>query len=336
MSSSENMASLYSQKSWREHLNAFGPVIGLVVVYGIFLLVAPSSFYSLYNTKTFMTQAVIYGIGAIGMTFVIISGGIDLSVGSLIALGSVVTAMILRTAGAEEIGLILPILASLSAVVACALCGMLSGALVSYMRIVPFIVTLGMMQITRGVAKGLAGQTAVNTSDNWLGSMMVIEPQVGKWYSVAPGLWVMVVLLIFMTIFLRRTAFGRYVCALGSNEATARLCGINVSIQRIWVYTLCGALTGCASVMQYASLSLGDPTAAVGMELDIIAAVVIGGGSLNGGEGSVVGSLLGAIIMAILRNGCVLVGIPNYVQNIVIGTIIVAAVGIDRLRHKSN
>jgi ribose/xylose/arabinose/galactoside ABC-type transport system permease subunit len=271
------------------------------------------------------------------MTFVIISGGIDLSVGSLIALGTVVTALVLRTAGLDQdVGCWLPILACLAAIGACALCGFISGAIVSYLRIVPFIVTLGMMQITRGAAKGLAGQTTVNAPSNWLEGMMVVEPQVGVWYSVAPGLWLMLIILVLMSTLLKRTTFGRYVCALGSNEATARLCGINVSIQRIWVYTLCGALTGCASVMQYANLTLGDPTAAVGMELDIIAAVVIGGGSLSGGEGSVAGSLVGAIIMAILRNGCVLVGIPNYVQNIVIGTIIIVAVGIDQLRHKNN
>ena len=323
------------KKSWGEHLNAFGPVIGLIVVYAVFLVVAPPSFHSLYNTKTFMTQSVIYGIGAMGMTFVIISGGIDLSVGSLIALGSVVCAMILRSAG-DEAGILLPIVASLVAVLACALCGFISGAIVSYWRIVPFIATLGMMQIARGVAKGLAGQTTVNAPSNWIESMMVVEPQFDVWYSIAPGLWVMLIVLVLMSILLKRTTFGRYVCAIGSNEATARLCGINVAVQRIWIYTLCGALTGVASVMQYANLNLGDPTAAVGMELDIIAAVVIGGGSLSGGEGSVAGSLVGALIMAILRNGCNLVGIPNYVQNIVIGTIIIVAVGIDRLRHQGN
>jgi len=144
----------------------------------------------------------------------------------------------------------------------------------------------------------------------------------------------MLFLLAVMFVVLKFTVFGRHVFAIGSNEATARLCGINVALKLIWVFALCGAMTGVASVMQFSNLTVGDPTAAVGMELDIIAAVVIGGGSLSGGEGSVVGSLVGALIMAILRNGCNLVGIPNYVQNIVIGTIIIAAVAVDRLKHR--
>lgn len=317
-----------------ERLSAFGPVLGLVLVYGVFFVIGPDSFHSAYNTKTFLTQAVIYGIGALGMTFVIVSGGIDLSVGSLIALGTVTIGLVLRAWGGEEVGVTLPIIAAAAGILACALCGLFSGAIISGFRIVPFIVTLGMMQIARGVAKGAADQTTVNAPSTWLNDLMVVEPTVDAWYSIAPGVWFMVILLVVSTIILRRTRFGRYVFALGSNEATARLCGINVSLQRIWVYTLCGAFTGIASVMQFANLTLGDPTAAVGMELDIIAAVVIGGGSLSGGEGSATGSIIGAIIMAILRNGCNLVGIPNYVQNIVIGTIIILAVGIDRLKHR--
>ena len=317
-----------------ERLSAFGPVLGLVLVYGVFFLVGPDSFHSAYNTKTFLTQAVIYGIGALGMTFVIVSGGIDLSVGSLIALGTVIIGLVLREWGGEEVGVALPIIAAAAGILACALCGFISGAIISGFRIVPFIVTLGMMQIARGVAKGAADQTTVSAPSTWLNDLMVVEPTVDAWYSIAPGVWFMVILLVVSTIILRRTRFGRYVFALGSNESTARLCGINVSLQRIWVYTLCGAFTGIASVMQFANLTLGDPTAAVGMELDIIAAVVIGGGSLSGGEGSATGSIIGAIIMAILRNGCNLVGIPNYVQNIVIGAIIILAVGIDRLKHR--
>jgi ribose/xylose/arabinose/galactoside ABC-type transport system permease subunit len=196
-----------------------------------------------------------------------------------------------------------------------------------------FIVTLGMMQIARGVAKGIAQQTTVNTPDNWLNGLMVVEPSPGCWYSVAPAVWIMLVLLGLMFVVLRYTVFGRYIFAIGSNESTARLCGIRVGLQRVAIYAACGLLTGVAGVMQFSNLTLGDPTAANGMELDIIAAVVIGGGSLSGGEGSAVGSIVGALIMAILRNGCTLVGIPNYVQNIVIGVIIIVAVGIDRLKH---
>jgi ribose/xylose/arabinose/galactoside ABC-type transport system permease subunit len=315
-------------------LNAFGPLIGLVFVYLVFLAVAPASFHTLYNTKTFVTQAVIYGIGALGMTFVIISGGIDLSVGSLIALGTVVTALVIRKLGGETPGLLVPLVGALAGIAVCGLCGLLNGVLIAGLRIVPFIVTLGTMQIARGVAKGLAGSTTVNPSANWLNDLMLVEPQAGVWYSLAPGVWIMLGLTVLTSGLLLLTVFGRRVYALGSNEAAARLCGVRVGLMRLWVYGLGGLFAGVAAVMQFSNLTLGDPTAAIGMELDIIAAVVIGGGSLSGGEGRAAGSIVGALLMALLRNGCNLVGIPNYVQNIVVGAIIIAAVGLDRVKHR--
>jgi len=315
-------------------LSLFGPFLGLALVVLIFLVAAPAAFHSLYNAKTILTQAVIYGIGALGMTVVILSGGIDLSVGSMVALGTVVTALSLKTGG-ETPSLGLTVLAALAAVGVCAFCGLLNGALVSSLRIVPFIVTLGTMQIIRGAAKGFADQSTVNAPENRLNDLMLVEPQSGVWHSIAPGLWILFILAVLLWIILKFTVFGRYVHAIGSNESTARLCGIRVGTYRVLIYGLGGALTGVASVMQFSNLTLGDPTAAGGMELDIIAAVVIGGGSLSGGEGSVAGSVIGALLMAVLRNGCNLVGIPNYVQNIVIGAIIIAAVGVDRLRQRS-
>jgi ribose/xylose/arabinose/galactoside ABC-type transport system permease subunit len=315
-------------------ISMLGPLLGILFVYVIFLATAPESFHSLYNSKTILTQTVIIAVGAMGMTIVIVSGGIDLSVGSVIALGTVVTALILKQYGGDGTGVVLPIAAAGAAVAVCAFCGFVSGSIIAWLRIVPFIVTLGMMQIARGVAKGLADQTTVVPPASWLDKIMVVEPSYGVWYSIAPGVWIAVVLLIAVYVLLKYTVFGRHVFAIGSNEDTARLCGINVRLRRITIYTLGGAFAGMASVLQYSNLTLGDPTAAVGMELDIIAAVVIGGGSLNGGEGSAVGSVAGALIMAILRNGCNMVGVPNYVQNIVIGSIIILAVGVDRLRHR--
>ncbi len=322
-------------KQLQQTLRLFAPFLGLIFVYVIFYFIAGDSFSSLYNTKTILTQAVIIGIGALGMTLVIISAGIDLSVGSQVALGTVVTALILRHFGGDDIGLTLPLIAAMGGILACALCGFINGMIIAYLGIVPFIVTLGMMQVARGGALGLAGQSMVNTRSNWLGGMMVVEPTIGAWYSVAPGVWIMLVLLVLLFFILRYTLFGRYVFAIGSSEATARLCGIRVGFHRVCVYTICGAFTGVAAIMQYANLGLGDPTSAVGMELDIIAAVVIGGGSLRGGQGSALGSVIGALIMAVLRNGCMHYGIPNYVQNIVIGIIIVLAVAVDRLRQRN-
>lgn len=320
-------------KKLSQLLLAFGPLFGLVFVTVLFALVCPPQFATFYNAKTVVTQTVIIGIGALGMTLVIISGGIDLSVGSQVALCTVVTAAVLRLGG-DSVGVLLPLGAALAGVLACGVCGVVNGVITARMKIVPFIVTLGMMQIARGVAKWIGKEQTVVTAPNWLQRLMLVDPEPG-WLVVAPGIWLTLLLLIALFAVLKYTVFGRHVFAIGSNEETARLCGINVEWQRTWVFTLCGVFTGVAGVMQYANLTVGDPTAAVGMELDIIAAVVIGGGSLSGGEGSAVGSLIGALIMAVLRNGCNMLGVPNYVQEIIIGVIIVCAVLVDRLRQRA-
>lgn len=311
-------------------LQQFGPFLGLFFVLILFAFLAPSSFLQFYNLKTIITQTVIVGIAALGMTLIIISGGIDLSVGSQIALGTVAAATVLNKFG-DGSGWFLAIL---SAMTICALCGLLIGIFTSRFKIVPFIVTLGMMQIARGIAKWLANEQTVSTPENSLQKLMMVDPE-PSFLVFAPGVWIAALLVLAIHILLKYTVFGRYIFAIGSNEKTAMLCGINVSVNRIIIYTLSSVLAGVASIMQYSNLTVGDPTAANGMELDIIAAVVIGGGSLNGGEGSATGSIIGALIMAVLRNGCNMLGVPNYVQEIMIGAIIVGAVGLDKLKHKT-
>jgi ribose transport system permease protein len=157
-----------------------------------------------------------------------------------------------------------------------------------------------------------------------------------KWMIFAPAVWFMFVLVLLMAGLLRYTKFGRHAIALGSNEQTARLCGIRVPLVKIMVYAVGGLLIGIAGVAQFARLTVGDPTVAVGLELDIIAAVVIGGGSLNGGEGSALGSLIGALIMTIIQAGCAYEGWENHVQLVVTGVIIVVAVALDQLRHRKS
>jgi ribose transport system permease protein len=153
------------------------------------------------------------------------------------------------------------------------------------------------------------------------------------WLLMAPGIWLVIVFAAAMAVLLKYTVFGRHVFAIGSNEATARLCGIRTSRVKVLVYSLSGLFCGLSGVMEFSRLTVGDPTVAVGLELDIIAAVVIGGGSLSGGEGSVLGTMVGVLIMSFLRNGCTMMGWPNYIQEIIIGAIIVVAVTLDRLRH---
>ncbi len=323
-----------SSMKWdlKKSLSEFGPFIGLVFVFVLFALFAPSAFTSFYNIKTILTQSVIIGVAALGMTFIIISEGIDLSPGSQIALGTVVVAVVLNMSDGDP-GLWFPLLAMAAGILACGLVGVFNGAVITKFNIVPFIVTLGTMQIVRGVAKWIGREQTVPTPSNWLTNLMLIDPQ-PEWLLVGLGVWICLALLLLSIVLLKYTVFGRYVFAIGSNEQTARLCGIKVDRIKIAIYTLGGLFTGIAAVMQYSYLTVGDPTSAVGLELDIIAAVVIGGGSLSGGEGSAVGSIVGALIMAVLRNGCNMLGVPNYVQEIIIGAIIVGAVLVDQQKHR--
>ena len=313
-------------------LSEFGPFVGLVFVFVLFAALTPSAFTSFYNIKTILTQSVVVGIAALGMTFVIISRGIDLSVGSQIALGTVVMAAVLNYTGGEP-GAGIPFIALLFGILACGLVGVVNGTLITRFNIVPFIVTLGTMQIVRGLAKWIGKEQVVPTPPNWLNGLMLVDPD-QRWLLLGPGVWICLLLLIVSIVVLKYTVLGRYVFAIGSNEQTARLCGIKVDRMKVVIYTLGGLFTGIAAVMQYSYLTVGDPTSAVGLELDIIAAVVIGGGSLNGGEGSAVGSIVGALIMAVLRNGCNMLGVPNYVQEIIIGAIIVGAVLVDQQKHR--
>ncbi len=306
----------------------FAPLIGLILVALVFSILtgAPDRYLSMQNLRVILAQTLIVGLGAIGMTFIIVSGGIDLSVGSVIALAGVVTAVVLRDGHS-------PMLAVGAAVATGALVGAWNAALITGLRVVPFIATLGTLGVARGVAKWLAGERTVNIPDTWLNELAVTFPAV-SWMLVAPGIWVAVTLAVIAALVLKHTVFGRRVYAIGSNEVAARAAGVAVESIRRRVYILAGALVGLAGAMQMSRLRQGDPTVANGTELDIIAAVVIGGASLNGGEGGIAGSIIGALTMAFLRNGSQQMGWPSYVQEIIIGLIIVAAVALDRWRTR--
>jgi len=362
----------------------------LLAVFGLFLGLClargETAFVSAYNLKTIITHTVIVGIGALGMTLLIVSGNMDLSAGSLIALTTVVTALVLKgpvgngavwgvaggtgalaalwlsahgrfslaAVGMELVAAVLGAVAFLAAVhaggpwlavaavavglLAAALCATVSGVITSRFRITPFIVTLGMMQIARGIAKWLAANQTVVPPPTWLNTLMTVDPGLADprlgWLMVAPGVWLLLGLTVGVHLLLRLTVFGRHVFAVGSNPATARLCGVRVGAITTLTFALGGVFAGLAGVMQFANLTVGDPTAAVGMELDIIAAVVIGGGSLSGGEGSAIGTLIGAVLMTVLRNGCTMMGWENYVQSIIVGAVIIGAVAIDGIKHR--
>jgi ribose/xylose/arabinose/galactoside ABC-type transport system permease subunit len=312
----------------------FGPFLGLLLVTVLFAVLTreSGSFLTTYNWRTIAVQTVIVGTAALGMTIIIISGGIDLSVGSIVALVTVVTALLVR-----DLSWPMP-LAMGAGVVLGGACGLFNGSLITVLGVVPFIITLGSLKIFRGLAKWLSTSTAVYVPPQakpwWFGRILATEPE-PRWLLLSPGVWVLLVLSVVLAMALRYSLLGRYIYAIGSNETTARLCGINVPLIKIAVYTLAGLATGLAGVMQFVYMdATGDPTTADGLELQVIAAVVIGGGSLNGGEGTVLGTLIGCLIMSVLNNGCVHAGIPNATQDVIIGAIIVAAVALDRFRRK--
>lgn len=302
-----------------------GPVLGLTFVAVIFGLLVGPQFFRAGNLELIARQTAIVCTAALGMTMVIVSGGIDLSVGSVVALSTVAIALALRAEWS-------PAAAVAAAVGAGAVCGAANGLLVTRLRVVPFIVTLGMMILVRGAAKGLAEERRIEAPATWLNDLLrTVES--GRGFIVPPGIWIVALLALIVAGTLRFTRFGRHLYSIGSNERTARLCGVAVDRVKLAVYTVAAALAGVAGLMQFSKLSVGDPTVALGLELDVIAAVIIGGGSLSGGRGTVVGTLVGATTMAIIAIGSAQKGLPNWVQQIVTGAIIVLAVALDRWRE---
>jgi ribose transport system permease protein len=315
------------RKWWRQ--SWVGPFVALLAVYLLFVVLRPETFARPINLVTMARQTVVVGIATAGMTMVIVSGGIDLSVGSSVALTTVVIARMLN-AGAG------PFTAALAGVAVATAAGLLVGATISLLRITPFVVTLGAMTILRGAAKGIANEQKIDANARGLDSLLGVLPDDRSWMLFPPGVWVLALVALLAVLVLRYARFGRHVFAVGSNERTARLCGVPVEAVKIGVYTLSAALAGLAGIMEFATLTVGDPTDSVGLELEVIAAAVIGGASLLGGEGSIFGSVVGASLMTVIKTGSTHLGLPNWVEEVVTGVIIVVAVALDRLRHRRN
>lgn len=306
------------------------PVVGLLIVLILFGLKSDHfSFLSATNQRFIAAQAVQVGVCAIGMTFIMIGGGIDLSVGSVMALTCVTVAVLMRSGHSAALAIAAAIAVGL-------LCGLVNALLVTGLRIIPFVATLGTLSACRGLARLIADNQVVRLKARPDALADFVLP-IGQTtiLGLAPAVWVMLAAALVAGIILNYTAFGRRAFAIGSNEQAARLSGVRVNRNKICLYAIGGALTGLAGVFLFANTSEGDPTAAVGVELSVIAAVVIGGGSLMGGEGSVLGTIVGAFMLAALINGCTIAGWPNYVQEIIIGAIIVAAVALDYFRRRA-
>jgi ribose/xylose/arabinose/galactoside ABC-type transport system permease subunit len=304
-----------------------GPLIAVFVVHGIFAIIAPETLAHFGVIELIARQTVIVALAAVGMTIIMIQGGIDLSVGSVVALTTVVVARALE-AGMS------PLIAVAAGLIAATACGAFNGALVAWLEITPFIVTLGTMSILRGTAKGVAREQTIAAEGHWVEELMGV-PEGMDWMLLPPGVWVTAIVAVVAAVVLNHTRLGRHIVAVGSNERTAMLCGVPVKRVTIIVYAIGGLLAGLAGVMEFATLTLGDPTDSIGLELAVIAAVVIGGGSLAGGQGSIVGAIFGALLMTVISNGCTNVGVPNWVQEILTGAIIIVAVALDRVRNRS-
>jgi ribose transport system permease protein len=271
------------------------------------------------------------GIMAIGMTMVIVSGGIDLSVGSVAAVSAMLTARLMTYHNVP------PWISVIGGLLLGLLLGATNGFIITRIKVNPFITTLGMMSVARGLtyllATGLQGSVASNIpmrneQVNFLGSGYI-----GK---VPFPVIEMVVLVTIFSLFLKHVVLGRQIYAVGSNEQAARLSGVNVGNVRLFVYTLLGGLAAWAGVMGAGLLSTAPTNLGLGTELDVIAAVVIGGASLAGGEGTILGAVIGAAIMAVIRNAFVLLKLPIYMQTVTIGVVIIIAVALDQLRKRSS
>ena len=320
--------------TWNGLSSVAGPLLALVVVIvffgvAVWLKTERNLFFQPRTAQTVAVQASTVAVAALGMTVIIIAGGIDLSAGTALALASTVLAVRLK-AGA-------PVAEALAeGLLSGAAMGLLNGALISTVRVVPFIVTLGTMSVFLGMSKIISGSTTVrplpDQVPDWMQTLLRPQPE-AAWMLVAPGVWGLLAMALLLAGVLRYTVFGRYVFALGSNESTARLCGINVPVVKTAVYVLAGLFVGVAGIYQFSLLQAGEPTSGTGMELKIITAVVIGGGSLSGGRGSVLGTLAGALMTEVISTGCTLLGLGNPIQNIVIGIILVAAAILDQWRQ---
>lgn len=307
--------------SKRVDLHQFILVLTLLVMWVVLSILSPH-FLSVRNLSSIGISIATIAILAVGQTFVILTGGIDLSVGNVLGLVGVVTAVAMTKGLGMWGGIIVGILVGLA-------CGAANGTMIAVGNLPPFIVGLGMMGITRGIALLISGGFPILVPYQEFG-VLGIGTILG---SIPVPVVIMVILYGLGFYILRRLRFGRYTYAIGSNEETARLAGIDVAKYKILVYTLCGLTAAIAGLVETARLFSAYPTAGSGYELDAIAAVVIGGTSMIGGEGNIMQTLVGALTMATLRNGCNLLGISPFVQQVVIGLIIIGAVYVDRVRH---
>jgi ribose transport system permease protein len=294
-------------------LGTFAGLMTLCVI----LWAATPHFLTVSNLLNVLEQTALNAIVAMGMTYVIISGGIDLSVGSVLAVAGIGLALALESGLPAPLAIAIALALGLS-------CGLINGLLITAGRLPPFIATLGMMSVARGAALMMAeGRPISGFSEGF--RALATERVLG----VPAPVLITIVIYAFAHFVLTRTVFGRATYAIGGNEEAARLSGVPVRFYKTAVYGVAGVTSAAAAVLLTARLNSAQPTAGTMYELDAIAATVIGGSSLLGGEGSLTGTLIGALIMGVLRNGLNLLNVSSFVQQVVIGVVIIAAVTVD-------
>ena len=330
-----NLLSRLTDTGAHQKLLAFASLIALLIAFSI----ASPNFMQTSNMIAILQATSVNGVLAIAATLVIITGGIDLSVGTLMTFCAVIAGVVLTYAGMP-----LP-LGVIAAIGAGALCGLCSGTFVAKMKIPPFIATLGMMLIARGVALQLTGAAPISRLGEAFGTLgngslfRIVEETGGVFPKVVfPGIPYPAILLAVVAFaaayLLNRRQVGRHIYATGSNEEAARLSGVLVDRTKIFAYTLSGALAGLAGNVLMSRLVTVQPNEGVMYELDAIAAAVIGGASLMGGVGNISGTMIGAFIIGVLRNGLNMAGVSAFIQQIVIGVIVIGAVYIDQIRNR--
>jgi len=319
-------------------LHKLSALLTLLLLIFAFSFASPA-FFSVNNGLTVLLQTSVIGLLAIGMTLVIITGGIDLSVGSVLALSGVIAGLTIKAG--------LPVMpAMVLGIGAGACCGFINGLVITKLRITPFVATLGMMMIARGVALQLTGATPISRLGEAFGKLgngsffRVVEMQANGFPKIIfPGIPYPAVLLVVTALIggflLQRRQIGRHIFSVGSNEEAARLSGVKVDRTKIWAYTASGALAGLAGMVLMSRLVTVQPNEGVMYELDAIAASVIGGASLMGGVGSISGSMIGAFIIGVLRNGLNMAGTSAFIQQIIIGVVVIGAVYIDQIRNRN-
>ena len=299
------------------------PFGSLTLIICILSAYEPDTFLTAKNFLNVLRRSSVNGIIAVGMTAVIISAGIDLSVGSMLAFAGMAGAYAMIAIGGTDPQGSALVLGTIGGIIVGAICGLLNGVLITKLKLQPFIVTLGSMSVFRGISYVMNNGEPYNVPNyKYLGEGIVL--------GIPVSVLIFAVIIAIASFLLKYTRLGRYTYAIGSNREAAFHAGVNVDRNLIYIYTLTGLLVGIAAMIATSRTVSAQPTAGIALELDIIAAVVIGGASLAGGRGSITGTIIGALLISFLRNGCTLLGISTNVQLIVIGAIIIAAVAVDQ------